>query len=68
MTNIDQAKHAARDVAQQAQDLAEDTYRRYQPEIERYGTQFTNIVREKPIQSLAVAGAFAFIIGALWRR
>lgn len=68
MANVDQAQQTARDLAQQARDVAQDTYRQYEPEIERYRTQFNDMVRDKPIQTLAIAGAIAFALGAIWRK
>lgn len=68
MANVDSGQQTARDLAQQARNVAQDTYRQYEPEIERYHTQFNEMVREKPIQSLAIAGAIAFALGAIWRK
>lgn len=68
MANYDQAQQSARDLTQQARDVAQDTYRQYEPEIERYKTQLNDMVRDKPIQSLVIAGAIAFALGAIFKR
>lgn len=68
MANYDQAQQSARDLTQQARDAAQDAYRQYEPEIERYKTQLNDMVRDKPIQSLVIAGAIAFALGAIFKR
>ena len=68
MANIDQARDMAQDTAKQVLDTIEDSYRQYKPQIERYQTDLMSTVRDKPIQSLAIAGALAFLIGAIWKK
>lgn len=68
MAYAQQTRQTANDMASDARNMAEDTYRQYKPELERYANDFAGIVKDKPIQSLAIAGAVAFVIGALWRR
>ena len=68
MAYAEQTRQTANNMASDARDMAEDAYRQYKPEIERYSTQLNDMVRDKPIQSLAIAGAIAFVIGALWRK
>ncbi len=68
MANANQTKQTARDMTEQAADAAMDAYEQYKPQIERFQKDIMANVRDKPIQSLAIAAGIAFALGALMRR
>jgi ElaB/YqjD/DUF883 family membrane-anchored ribosome-binding protein len=68
MANANQTKQTARDMTEQATDAVMDTYEQYKPQIERYQNDIMASVRDKPIQSLAIAAGIASALGALLRK
>lgn len=68
MANVNQTKQTARDMTEQATDAVMDTYEQYRPQIERYQNDIMASVRDKPLQSLAIAAGIAFALGALMRK
>lgn len=68
MAYSDQTRQKANDLATDARGAVEDAYEQYRPEIERYTNDITAAIRDKPLQSLAIAGAIAFALGALLKR
>ena len=68
MANAQQTAQNARDMTEQATGAVMDAYEQYKPQIERYQDEIMASVRDKPIQSLAIAAGIAFTLGALFRR
>lgn len=68
MANVNHTKQTARDMTEQATDAVMDTYEQYRPQIERYQNDIMASVRDKPLQSLAIAAGIAFALGALMRK
>ena len=62
------AKHA---VQEKASSIAATARRRYQAAASKVGDyeeQFADVVRDKPLRSLAIAAAVGVLLGALWSR
>lgn len=68
MANAQQTTKNAKDITEQASDAVMDAYEQYKPQIERYQNDIIASVRDKPIQSLAIAAGIAFALGALMRK
>lgn len=68
MAIANQTKQNAKDMTDQATDAVMDAYEQYRPQIERYQNDIMASVREKPLQSLAIAAGVAFALGALMRK
>lgn len=68
MAIANQTQQNAKDMTEQATEAVMDAYEQYKPQIERYHNDIMATVRDKPIQSLAIAAGIAFALAALMRK
>lgn len=57
----------ARDKIDETLDAARELKDTAAERVEDYKTQTISSVREKPLQTLAIAAAIGFVIGAIWK-